>query len=45
MAMLNTEVGEIVERRLEQENGGARGFYAALPGPVRVAIEATGWWE
>ena len=42
VAMLSTETGEIVERRLEHENGEARGFYAALPGPVRVGIEATG---
>ncbi len=29
IAMLDTETGEIVERRLEHENGEARKFYGA----------------
>src|SRR5258706_3413432 len=48
IAMLNTETGELVERRLEHENGEARRFYAQLPKAVRVGIEATGftqWFE
>jgi hypothetical protein len=48
IAMLDTDTGELVERRLEHENGEARAFYAALSGPVRVGIEATGhthWFE
>src|SRR6266404_6211361 len=48
IAMLDTETGEEVERRLEHENGEARAFYSALQGPVRVGIEATGhthWFE
>jgi len=48
IAMLDTETGEEVERRLEHENGEARAFYGALQGPVRVGIEATGhthWFE
>ena len=48
VAMLDTDTGELVERRLEHENGEARAFYAALTGPVRVGIEATGythWFE
>jgi len=49
IAMLDTETGELVERRLEHENGEARAFYAALVGRrVRVGIEATGhtyWFE
>ena len=48
VAMLDTETGELVERRLEHETGEARAFYAALQGPVRVGIEATGythWFE
>jgi transposase len=48
IAMLDTETGELVERRLEHESGEARAFYAALTGPVRVGIEATGhthWFE
>ena len=48
IAMLETETGEIAERRLEHENGEAKAFYAALGGPVRVGMEATGyarWFE
>jgi len=48
IAMLDRETGELVERRLEHESGEARAFYAALMGPVRVGIEATGhthWFE
>ena len=48
IAMLETETGEVVERRLEHETGEAREFYAALPGPARVGMEATGyarWFE
>ena len=48
IAMLDTETGEEMERRLEHESGEARAFYAALKGPVRVGIEATGythWFE
>src|SRR3981081_4779240 len=48
IAMMDTETGELIERRLEHENGEARAFYAALSCPVRVGIEATGqtrWFE
>jgi len=48
IAMLDEETGELVERRLDHESGEARAFYAALAGPVRVGIEATGhtrWFE
>ena len=48
IAMLDEETGELVERRLEHENGQACTFYASLQGPVRVGIEATGhtrWFE
>ena len=48
IAMLDTSTGEMLECRLEHENGEARAFYAALVGPVRVGIEATGhthWFE
>ena len=48
LAMLDTETGEVMERRLEHENGEARAFYAALPGPARVGTEATlnaQWFE
>ena len=48
IAMMDTETGELVERRLEHENGEARAFYARLPKPVLVGMEATGyaqWFE
>lgn len=48
IAMLDTDTGEVEERRLEHKNGEARAFYVALAGPVRVGIEATGstpWFE
>jgi transposase len=48
IAMLNSETGELVTRRLQHENGEAGGFYTNLPAPARVGIEATGytqWFE
>jgi transposase len=48
IAMLDTETGEIVGRRLEHANGEARNFYQGLPPGARVGIEATGctqWFE
>ena len=48
IAMLDTRTGEISTRRLEHENGEAKAFYAGLPGPAQVGIEATGftqWFE
>jgi len=52
IAMLKMEAGEIVTRRLEHENGEARAFYASLPKPSLIGIEATatrrgssGWWR
>jgi len=48
IAMLDTETGEMVERRLEHETGEAQAFYGALGAPVRVGVEATGyarWFE
>ena len=48
IAMLEFSDGEIVTRRLEHENGEARQFYAGLPKPSLVGIEATGytqWFE
>jgi transposase len=48
IAMVDTETGELTERRLEHESGQARAFYAELRGGVRVGIEATGhtrWFE
>src|SRR6516225_6485781 len=48
IARLDTETGEIVTRRLEHEDGEARAFYAALPKPSLIGIEATSytqWFE
>src|SRR5437870_9961254 len=48
IAMVNTETGEVTERRLEHGNGEAKKFYAELQKPVRVGMEATGyaqWFE
>ena len=46
--MLDTETGELIECRLEHGNGEAKKFYAELPKPVRVGMDATGyaqWFE
>jgi transposase len=46
--MVDTETGELIERRLEHANGEAKKFYAELQKPVRVGMEATGyaqWFE
>jgi transposase len=48
IAMVDTETGELIERRLEHGNGEAKKFYAGLEKPVRVGMEATGyaqWFE
>jgi transposase len=48
VAMVDTETGELIERRLEHGNGEAKKFYAELKKPVRVGMEATGyaqWFE
>ena len=42
IAMLDDETGDIVERTLKHEGATVREFYAALPRPVVVGIEATG---
>jgi len=38
IAMVDTETGELVQRRLEHESGEARVFYAGLKGAVRVGF-------
>jgi transposase len=48
IAMMNEATGELVERRLDHENGEVHAFYRSLPKPVRVGMEATGpmhWFE
>jgi transposase len=42
IAMLDRDTGEIVEKTLTDEGGAVRAFYAAIPPPVVVGIEATG---
>lgn len=42
IAMLDCETGEVVERTLTHDADTVRAFYAALPPPVVVGIEATG---
>lgn len=42
LAMLESETGEVQECVLQHEGDEVRRFYAGLPGPVRVGIEATG---
>ena len=45
---MDCQTGEIIERRLDHQAGEARKFYAALPGPARIGMEATGrtqWFE
>ena len=48
IAMMDDTTGELIERRLDHENGEAHHFYRSLPKPVRVGVEATGplaWFE
>src|SRR5262245_60669717 len=42
IAMFDGVTGEVVERTLQHEGDTVREFYAALPRPVVVGIEATG---
>jgi transposase len=42
IATVDGTTGEIIERRLEHEAGEAEAFYAALPSPARVGMQATG---
>lgn len=43
IAMLDTETGEGVEKRLEHENGEAKRFYEGLKERALVGIESTGY--
>ena len=42
IAMLDCDTGVLVEKTLMHEGGAVREFYAAIPSPVVVGIEATG---
>ena len=41
--MVDTESGELIERRLDHKSDDAQKFYAGLQRPVRVGMEATGY--
>ena len=43
IAMLDTETGEVVEKRLDHESGEAKAFYEGLKEPALVGIETTGY--
>jgi hypothetical protein len=43
IAMIDTETGELTERKLEHDNGQARSFYVGLTEPALVRIESTGY--
>ncbi len=43
VAVLDTETGEICERELVDDGSGVEEFYVALPRPVTVGIESTGY--
>lgn len=49
VAVLDTHTGELMEKSLAHENKEeVRAFYAGLPGPARVGVEASGqsqWFE
>jgi len=40
--MLDRDTGEVVEKTLKHEGEAVREFYASIPTPVVVGIEATG---
>src|SRR5258708_26507425 len=42
IAMLDRDTGVVVEKMLMHEGGTVREFYASIPPPVVVGIEATG---
>ena len=42
IAMVDSETGELTEKRLMHEGNAVRDFYTSLEGPVVVGIEATG---
>ena len=43
VAVLDTETGEVVEQELAHAGDAVEQFYAALPPPVTVGIESTGY--
>src|SRR5580704_13098777 len=48
IAVLDTETGEVWERKLSHGNGESEKFYRSLDGPALIGMEATGnarWFE
>ena len=48
IAVLDTETGEVQEKKLMHGSGEAERFYRELPGPALIGMEATGnsrWFE
>src|SRR5713101_6044687 len=43
VAVLDTETGEVSEHQLAHDGMAVEEFYAALPGPVTIGIESTGY--
>src|SRR5207302_4686745 len=43
VAVLDTGSGEVRERQLGHDGSAIEEFYAALPGPVTIGIESTGY--
>src|SRR6266852_5828299 len=43
VAVLDTGTGEVSERQLAHDGSAIEEFYAALPGPVTIGIESTGY--
>src|SRR5713101_2717305 len=43
VAVLDTETGEVSEHQLAPDGMAVEEFYAALPGPVTIGIESTGY--
>jgi len=43
VAVLDIETGEVSEHHLAHEGTAVEDFYAALPGPVTIGIESTGY--
>ena len=42
IAILDRDTGAVIEKTLKHEGEAVRGFYASIPPPVVVGIEATG---
>src|SRR5436309_15596992 len=43
IAMVDTETGEVLEKKLDHESGEAKRFYEGVKEPALVGIESTGY--